>query len=71
MGGVGLEKSLPNRIAHKLHKNVIVHVNNSQEKIYSSFYENLATIDPQGPAQSENESISELARHARMGEAEG
>jgi len=67
MGGVGLEKSLPNKISHKSHKNVIVHVNNSQEKIYSSFYENLASIDPHGPFQSENESISELVRHNRMG----
>lgn len=67
MGGVGLEKSLPNKISHKLHKNVIVHVNNSQEKIYSSFYENLSSIDPQGPNQSENESISELAKHNRIG----
>jgi hypothetical protein len=68
MGGVGLEKSLPNQINHKFHKNVIVHVNNSQEKIYSSFYENLAAIDPQGMVQSENESISELVRHNRKGE---
>lgn len=30
IGGVGLDRTLPSRIENKFHKNIIVHLNNSQ-----------------------------------------
>ena len=64
MGGVGLDAALPLRLPDKVHKNHIVHVNNSQEKIFSSFYDHAAHPAPL-PHPDENDSIAELLRHNR------
>jgi hypothetical protein len=56
LAGVDLSATLPYKIANKQHKNVIVHLNNSQEKIFSSFYEGL---DP-GQVKPLSEDIDSL-----------
>ena len=38
VGGVGLGEVLPQQLPNNSHRNVIVHINNSQEKVFSSFY---------------------------------
>lgn len=65
MGGVELDSALPLRIPNKAYKNPIVHVNNSQEKIFSSLYEHNTPAIPILQQPDENDSIAELMKNYR------
>lgn len=39
MSGVGLSSTLPTQQHSYNHRNIIMHLNNSKERVYSSFYE--------------------------------